>query len=78
MDFEKQTNLSRESTEPSLVKNTDVVSPNESHLEREQDVVISGISCRLPKSQNMAEFAQNLLDGTDMTSFLNEGKGKIG
>lgn len=74
MVFEKHTDLSRGSTEPSVVKNTDVVSPNENGFEREQDVVISGISCRLPKSQNMAEFAQNLLDGTDMTSFLNEGK----
>ena len=32
------------------------------------EVVVSGISCRLPGCDNMAEFRQHLIDGTDMTS----------
>lgn len=33
-----------------------------------EDVVISGVSCRLPKSENIAEFRDNLMKGVDMTS----------
>lgn len=33
-----------------------------------QDVVISGISCRLPESDNMEEFKQNLMNGVDMVT----------
>ena len=31
-----------------------------------EDVVISGISCRLPSCDNFSEFSQNLRNGTDM------------
>lgn len=30
------------------------------------DLVISGISCRLPESENMEEFSDNLFNGVDM------------
>ena len=33
-----------------------------------EDLVISGISCRLPKSENMAEFCKNLMEGEDMVT----------
>ena len=32
------------------------------------DVVIGGISCRLPESDNMAEFRDNLMNGVDMVT----------
>ena len=32
------------------------------------DVVISGVSCRLPESDNMEEFRQNLILGKDMVT----------
>jgi len=31
-------------------------------------VVISGISCRLPQSDNMQEFRDNLMNGVDMVT----------
>ena len=31
-----------------------------------EQVCITGISCRLPKANNMAEFRQNLQNGADM------------
>ncbi|CAL8122739.1 unnamed protein product [Orchesella dallaii] len=31
-----------------------------------EDIVISGVSCRLPESENMEEFGQNLFNGVDM------------
>ena len=34
----------------------------------DDDVVISGISGRLPESRNLREFRQNLLDGVDMVT----------
>ena len=34
----------------------------------QQDVVISGVSCRLPESDNMAEYRDNLMDGIDMVT----------
>ena len=34
----------------------------------QQDVVISGISCRLPESDNMAEYRDNLINGVDMVT----------
>ncbi len=33
-----------------------------------EDIVISGISCRLPESDNMEEFGQNLFNGVDMVT----------
>ncbi|KAK3090166.1 hypothetical protein FSP39_009679 [Pinctada imbricata] len=33
-----------------------------------EDVVISGISCRLPESDNMEEFRQHLMEGDDMVT----------
>ena len=49
------------------------ISPcNQNHEEhnrlRNDDVVISGISCRLPQSDNMAEFKDNLMNGVDMVT----------
>lgn len=35
---------------------------------RHEEVVISGVSCRLPQSENMEEFKENLLSGTDMVT----------
>jgi len=32
------------------------------------EIVISGISCRLPESENMEEFKSNLFDGVDMVT----------
>ena len=32
------------------------------------DVVISGISCRFPESDNMQEFRDNLMNGVDMVT----------
>ena len=32
------------------------------------DVVVSGISCRLPESDNMEEFRENLMNGHDMVT----------
>ena len=32
------------------------------------DIVISGISCRLPESDNMQEFRDNLMNGVDMVT----------
>ena len=32
------------------------------------EVVVSGISCRLPESDNMEEFKDNLLNGVDMVT----------
>lgn len=32
------------------------------------DLVISGVSCRLPESENMAEFEQHLMNGEDMVT----------
>ena len=34
----------------------------------QQDVVISGVSCRLPESDNMAEYRDNLMNGVDMVT----------
>ncbi len=34
----------------------------------EDDVVISGISARLPESDNMAEFREHLIGGEDMVT----------
>ena len=31
-------------------------------------VVVSGISCRLPESDNMQEFRDNLMNGVDMVT----------
>lgn len=33
-----------------------------------QDVVISGVSCRLPESESMAEYRDNLMNGIDMVT----------
>lgn len=32
------------------------------------DLVISGVSCRLPESENMEEFEQHLMNGEDMVT----------
>lgn len=32
------------------------------------ELVISGVSCRLPESENMEEFEQHLMNGDDMVS----------
>ncbi len=32
------------------------------------DIVISGIACRLPESDNVEEFAQHLFNGDDMVT----------
>jgi len=37
-----------------------------------EDVVISGMSGRFPKSENIQEFSENLFNKVDMTSFANE------
>lgn len=34
----------------------------------QEDVVISGVSCRLPESDNMKEFADHLFNGDDMVT----------
>lgn len=34
----------------------------------QQDVVITGISCRLPESDNMTEYRDNLMNGVDMVT----------
>ena len=31
-----------------------------------EDVVISGIGCRMPESENIEEFRENLINGIDM------------
>ncbi len=36
--------------------------------DRDERVVISGISCRYPESDNMTEFAEHLLNGDDMVT----------
>ena len=44
---------------------------NESEMPwwRDQDsIVISGVSCRFPESDNMAEFAEHLLNGDDLVT----------
>ena len=33
-----------------------------------EEIVISGISCRLPESDNMQEFRDNLMNGVDMVT----------
>ena len=38
------------------------------HIPSDNDVVISGISCRLPESDNMAEFREHLVNGEDMVT----------
>lgn len=35
---------------------------------KHEEVVISGISCRLPQSDNIDEFKENLLHGVDMVT----------
>jgi len=35
---------------------------------QQDEVVISGISCRLPESENMREFGQHLFNGEDMVT----------
>lgn len=37
-----------------------------------EDVVISGMSGRFPKSENVQEFTENLFNGIDMTSSAND------
>ena len=32
----------------------------------QEEVVVTGISCRLPESDNMAEFQKNLMEGVDL------------
>jgi len=34
----------------------------------EAEVVITGLSCRLPESDNIAEFRQHLINGDDMVT----------
>ncbi len=34
----------------------------------QENVVISGISCRFPESDNVSEFAENLMNGVDMVT----------
>ncbi|KAL3877602.1 hypothetical protein ACJMK2_035297 [Sinanodonta woodiana] len=41
---------------------------------RQEDVVISGISCRLPQSDNMEELRQNLIHGVDMVTGSDENR----
>jgi hypothetical protein len=36
--------------------------------EQSGEVVISGVSCRLPQSDNMEEFRENLMSGVDMVT----------
>lgn len=36
--------------------------------EQSGEVAISGVSCRLPQSDNMEEFKQNLMSGVDMVT----------
>ena len=45
----------------------------------QEDVVISGMSCRFPESKNMAEFRDNLMNGKDMVTddALRFPKGKL-
>jgi hypothetical protein len=38
------------------------------YIGEDGEVVISGISCRLPQSDNMTEFKENLLEGVDMVT----------
>ena len=37
-------------------------------VSRSENVVICGISCRLPESDNMEEFRDNLMNGVDMVT----------
>ena len=33
-----------------------------------EDIVISGVACRLPESRNVEEFWENLINGRDMVT----------
>ena len=37
-------------------------------IQGHEPVVISGISCRMPESDNMQEFRDNLMNGVDMVT----------
>ena len=52
--------------QPEVVNGTSTTMPRTE--ERPDDIVISGISCRLPESNNMDEFAKNLMEGIDMVT----------
>ena len=54
--------IASDSVEASPLSPADYTSPCQ------QDVVITGISCRLPESENMTEFRDNLMDGVDMVT----------
>ncbi|XP_014670255.1 PREDICTED: fatty acid synthase-like [Priapulus caudatus] len=41
---------------------------DENRAESADDIVVAGISCRLPEADNMAKFKQNLFDGVDMST----------
>ena len=41
---------------------------HQSERSKKDELVISGISCRLPESDNMAEFWDNLVAGVDMVT----------
>jgi len=63
------------STMSSPLKTPDIL--DESAMFREEEVAITGISCRLPNAQNMTEFVQNLTSTTGVnTSRPQELKGK--
>lgn len=45
------------------------VLPNGSgFVEHDDDIVISGVACRLPESNNMDEFREHLLNNEDMVT----------
>ena len=47
----------------------EVALPHEEVLIKDmENVVIGGISCRLPQSDNMQEFRDNLMNGIDMVT----------
>ncbi|XP_014669584.1 PREDICTED: fatty acid synthase-like [Priapulus caudatus] len=41
---------------------------DQDHVERADDVIVAGISCRLPEADSMAEFRHNLFAGVDMST----------
>ena len=50
------------------IETTDTMTQNYTGTPCQQDVVISGVSCRLPESDSMAEYRDNLMNGVDMVS----------
>lgn len=46
----------------------DIIYEPVSVIQCKENVVVTGISCRLPQSENMQEFRDNLMNGVDMVT----------